>query len=199
MKLIGIAGGSGSGKSTLCYSLVDNNPNIFSIIHLDDYCKSKNDSTIPIYDGIKNRDHPTATNWDKLISDVEKLQNGESVTVLSWNHKDYRTHKEKINYVVKPNSIVLLEGHLSLWNKDLLKKYDRTYFLDLDHKMRMKRRDKFKDPVYEEKILIPMHNEHIEPSKQDVDVIIDVSELNTEEVDKAVKDDLNNTFDLNLV
>jgi len=201
MKIIGIAGGSGSGKSTLCYSLMDNHTEVFDIIHLDDYQKLKDDPTIPRLEGIINWDHPEVIRWDDLIKDIQKLLSGREVVTQSWSHRDnvdYNTTGKMIDHMIYPRPVLLLEGYLALWNEELLKFFDRTYFLELSHSARMKRRGKFMDPIYEEKILIPMHEKYIEPSKENADVIIDVSEMDTTGVYQKVKEDFNNSLALNL-
>ncbi|MFT5036999.1 MAG: uridine kinase [Candidatus Azotimanducaceae bacterium] len=197
MKVIGIGGGSGSGKSTLCYSLMDTYSETFSIIHLDDYQKHKNDPTIPKSAGVINWDHPDTINWSALLSDIAKLKEGESVAISSWSHRDnvdYFAHGKMMDYTIYPKSLILLEGYLALWNAELLQMYDRTYFLEADQDIRMARRDKFADPLYEEKILTPMHNEYVEPSKQNADVVIDVSASDAVAVHESVKDDLDEVF-----
>lgn len=194
MKIIGIAGGSGSGKSTVAYKMVDKYPETFEILNFDDYQKLKgSNSILPILHGMINWDHPDVIDWDKLLSDIIMLQSGSSVTIQTWAHRsnpDYFKHRKMIPRTIYPRKILILEGYLALWNKKLRNIYNRKYYLDVDNKTIFKRRDKFVDPVYDKKILIPMHKKYVLPTKRYADVVLDVSRLNADKVFHKITKDL---------
>ena len=77
--IIGICGGSGSGKTTLLNRLYskykDLQPSVFS---MDNYYRSIDHQLID-KNGEVNFDLPTALDQDKLVSDLQKLVNGEEI------------------------------------------------------------------------------------------------------------------------
>jgi uridine kinase len=195
-KIVGIAGGSGSGKSTVCYKLIDDNPGIFEVINLDDYQKKKTDPNLPMIDGKINWDHPGIIDWDKLIADLNKLRSGQSITIDVWSHRsnpDYAKHGEMLPRTISPKPVILLEGYLALYNPELDKIYARKYYFELDDKTRNLRRGKnevINDPEYEQKVLIPMHKQFVEPTKANADLVIDVSNLSVNEVVNKIYADI---------
>lgn len=187
--LIAIAGGSGSGKSTLAFALMDKYPNKISIIHLDDYHKKPDE--VQELEGVKNWDSPQAIDFEKLCKDLQDLRTGKSITVMTKNQRDnqdYRKTKTRIPIKVIANPIIILEGYLSLYDEKIRKILSISIFLDLDNNTRLSRRAQFNDPVYEQKILIPMHQEFVEPTKQFADCVINTTKLSIEETVKIVED-----------
>ncbi len=197
-RLIGIAGGSGSGKSTACYKLVDKYPDLFEVINLDDYQKKKTDPDLPMLANKINWDHPDIIDWDKLISDINDLMSGKSVTIDVWSHRsnpDYSSHGNMMPRTIQPKSIMLLEGYLALYNQQLNSLYDTKYYLELDDETRGQRRGKndvIDDPQYEEKVLLPMHKQFVEPTKNLADVVLDVSAMSVEQAASKLYEDLKN-------
>jgi uridine kinase len=89
-----------------------------------------------------------------------------------------------------PRKVLIIEGHLALWNEKLRKLYKRSYYLNLDYKMSIKRRKKFIDLVYETKVLSPMHEKYVTPTKKYGDLVLDVSNLSEDQVYKEIEKDL---------
>lgn len=176
---IGIAGGSGAGKSTVCYSLVDRHPSKFSIVHLDDYHKKK--ATIPLLHGLPNWDHPDAIDFHQLIMDLSALKHGEKIIVQTKNERFNPNAKEigRIPMEILPREIILVEGYLALWNPIVRSFFSASIFLDLPSNIRMKRRTKFIDPFYQEKILFSMHELYVEPTKEKADIVISVDDFSS--------------------
>ena len=181
MKIVGIGGGSGSGKSTLAHGLKENFPAI-NLIHLDDYQKKKKDT--PIYNGFRNRDHPDSINFERLICDLEKLRSGQKVHSMTWRmHLDQNdTVDDKVPYVVYPSSIIVLEGYMTLLKEEIRNHLDYSVFLDLDFATRISRRNKSNPGDYLTKVLLPMHELYVEPTKVYAMITIDVNGKSKEEV-----------------
>lgn len=194
MKIIGIAGGSGAGKSTVSYVLQDAQPEQIEVLNLDDYQKLPGDPTLPTLDGMINWDHPDAIRWDDLLADIQTLQNGQPVTIQSWAHRsnpDYHQHRTMIPRMIEPKPILIIEGYLALYNSELRERYDTSFYLDIDDATRTTRRDKttiITDVNYETKILQPMHQQFVEPTKQYTNHIIDVSNRSINELYKIIID-----------
>lgn len=193
MKIIGIAGGSGTGKTTIARQLVDKYPDKIDMISLDKYKKvSENTSNLPKVNGLIDWDHPDTNDWGKLLGNIKTLQSGTPVTIDIWTLGDdpqdpkYKIVKSRTIY---PKDILIIEGYLALWRKDLRDLYARSYFFQSDQETRLQSRSRVVDAAYDKEIHVPMHNEHVEPTKKYADVILDVSKLNSDEVlDKLVQD-----------
>lgn len=193
MKIIGIAGGSGTGKTTLARQLVDKYPDKIDMVSLDKYKKvSENTANLPRVNGLIDWDHPDTNDWEKLLDDIKTLRSGTLVTIDIWTLGDdpqdpkYKIVKSRTIY---PKDILIIEGYLALWHKDLRDLYARSYFLQSDQEARLQRRDRIVDSIYDREIHVPMHNEYVEPTKKYAGVILDVSKLNSAEVlDKLIQD-----------
>jgi uridine kinase len=191
-QLIGIAGGSGAGKSTICYKLIDEHPEQFEVINLDDYQKKKTEPNLPMFKDKINWDHPDIIDWDKLINDVKTLLNSKPVVMDVWSHRsnpDYSVHGKMIERIIEPKPQILLEGYLALYNPELNDLYTKKYYLDIDDKTRQARRGKndvIGDPEYEQTVLAPMHKQFVEPTKNNADEVIDVSKMTVDQVAAAI-------------
>jgi len=164
---IGITGGSGAGKSTLCDTLIQKYPDKIESIRLDDYFKPKDQQ--PKLGDILNFDHPDSLYFNKLANDLKELSEGNSVVISTRNihlNPDYEKTKIKIPIVFYPKPIILVEGFLILTNEGIRSMLDKSIYLDVGHEKRWARRVHFKNDEYEKKVIIPMHNEHIEPTKK---------------------------------
>ena len=188
--LIGIAGGSGSGKSTLAYGLQDRFPDLIEVVHFDDYQKMK--EQVPIHHGVRNWDHPEAIDFEGLLRDLKLLKNDKDVQVMTKSAKHNPEYEKsgRIPHIIKVKKIVIIEGYMALIDERIRELYDFSVFLNLHADERMKRRTKFINPDYIEKILLPMHKEYIEPTKKFADIVIDIEKYNNKEVQELVLNQL---------
>jgi len=192
MKIIGIAGGSGSGKSAVSYALVDAEPATFEVLNFDDYQKIRTDPDLPMLERMINWDHPDAIRWDDLLADLAKLQVGQPVTINTFAHRsnpDYAEHRRMISRTIEPKPILIVEGYLALHNPELNQLFDKKYYLELDDETRASRRDKDRliaDGGYQEKVLKPMYEKYILPTRENADVVIEVSGRSVEEVSQRI-------------
>lgn len=189
MKVIGIGGGSGAGKTTVCEALVSGQPDIFEIIHLDDYQNTGPDA--PKVDTMTNWDHPDVVLWGKLRQDLTTLQQGQRVEI------DVRTRSgalgstsDQHKRIVRPKPFVLVEGHLALYGSGITDIYSDTFYLDLDQKTRAQRRRQARggkdslggDNRYTDMVLRPMHTQHVEPTKAGAGHVIEVGTHTAREI-----------------
>lgn len=174
---VGIAGGSGSGKSTLAVALAKKYPDKIAIVHLDDYETPK--SAIPMLDGFLNREHPDAIDFDTLHQDLHALRNGQAITVRTkselYNPNYTLERNNKIEYLIEPKPIIIVEGYLVFHDHRIRDLMNVKIYLDMPIEASLKRRTKFKDETYFQKVLIPMHYQYIEPTKQYADLVINVA------------------------
>lgn len=186
MKIIAIAGGSGSGKSSVAHYLVETHPEIYGILNFDDYQKVSADTyALPKIDDIVNWDHPDVIRWDDVISDVQKLKRGKSITLQSWSDKsnpDYYKNKTLVPLLVNPMPVMIVEGYMCLYDDRLNDLYDKSFYFDVNQKVRNKRRREArggKDSIigvdnYIDKVLNPMHQLYVEPTKEKADSIVKI-------------------------
>jgi len=168
--IVGIAGGSGCGKSTLSYRLKDRYPTLIEVVHFDDYQKEEVD--VPFFKGMRNWDHPDAIDFKKLHTDLISLIDDKDVEVMTKSSILNPAYEKagRIQHILKPKKIIIVEGYLALYNKI---------------KESMRRRDKVTyndESEYNDKILIPMHSKYVAPAKQIADLSIDVMKNNKEKV-----------------
>ena len=181
-RLIGIAGGSGSVKSTLAYSLQDRLPNLIEVVHFDDYQKSS--EQIHYFNNMRNWDCPEAIDFDKLLSDLDLLKSGKDVEIMTKSERHnprYIKDWKRVSYTMRAKELIIIEGYMSLTDERVRELYDLTIFLDLCFEERIKRRTKFISSDYTEKVLMPMHEMYVEPTKELADIVIKMEEHNAEE------------------
>ncbi|MDD5145762.1 MAG: AAA family ATPase [Candidatus Pacebacteria bacterium] len=144
---IGIAGGSGAGKTKLAQELKKHFGRKAKILHIDKY--QRFGEKLPKLCGMENWDCPQVIKWNELYKDLISLK------------------KEK--------RIIIAEGYLLFYKSSIRRLLDFLIFLTASDKTRVRRRTKFKNSGYIQKVLLPMHKKYIEPTKKFADLI-----LNTE-------------------
>jgi len=191
---VGIAGGSGSGKSTLGEKLLELEPDIFTLIQLDDYFRKP--EQVPTLAGRLNMDHPDAINFDKFTHDLAELKAGRSITLLTRNQKFsplYNETKIKARLEQRPSPIILAEGFLILYDSRVRALLDKSIWLDASAELRWERRvgrkkRHFPDDDYHEKVLRPMHQEFAEPTRKYADKILDAGRLDEHDILKEIEE-----------
>ena len=180
MTIIGIAGGTGSGKTTVVRKIAQAlPPHCVAVVPIDSYY---NDTTVMTPEERKaiNFDHPDAFDWKLLTEHVKKLKNGEAVEQPTYSYIESNRQKETIH--VEPKPVIIIEGIMALHNKKLRDAMDLKIFVDTDNDVRLIRNIR-RDVVERgrtvkmvldryEKVLKPMHEQFIEPTKKFADLII---------------------------
>ena len=184
--LIGVAGGTCSGKTTVSEKLAElAGGEHLALIKLDSYYMSR--SYLPIEERAKvNYDHPDAFDWQLLNDHLAALSAGASVPVPVY---DYTNHDRSGDVrVVRPASIVVVEGILVLWEPQLRDRFDLKVYIDTDPDIRLIRRlqrdvvsrGRTHDSIIEQYLTTvrPAHDQFIEPSKRFADVIFPEGGMN---------------------
>ena len=180
MTIIGIAGGTGSGKTTVVKRISKAlPPHCAAVIPLDSYY---NDTTglTPEERAAINFDHPDAFDWKLLSEHIKMLKNGEAIEQPTYSYIESNRQKETVH--VEPKPVVIIEGIMALHNKKLRDMMDLKIFVDTDDDVRLIRnirrdvveRGRTVDMVLDryEKVLKPMHEQFIEPTKKFADLIV---------------------------
>ena len=180
MKIIGVAGGTGSGKTTVVKKIVEAlPPHHVAVVPLDSYYNDTSELTSEERRAI-NFDHPDAFDWPLHIDHVRRLKAGESVEQPTYSYLISNRLPETVH--VEPKPVILIEGIMTLVNKELRDMMDIRIFVDTDSDERLIRniqrdvveRGRTVDMVIDRylKVLKPMHEQFIEPSKKYADIII---------------------------
>jgi uridine kinase len=178
--IIGIAGGTGSGKTTVVKKIVEALPPHFvAVVPLDSYYNDTTGMTPEERSDI-NFDHPDAFDWKLLIKHVNELRNGHAVEQPTYSYIISNRLPETIH--VEPKPVIIIEGIMTLINKRLRDMMDLKIFVDCDPDERLIRniqrdtidRGRTVSMVVDRylKILKPMHEQFIEPTKRFANVII---------------------------
>ena len=180
MKIIGVAGGTGSGKTTVVKKIVEAlPPHYVAVVPLDSYC---NDTSVMSEAERKaiNSGRPDAFDWELLNKHVRQLKAGEAVEQPTYSYILSNRLPETVH--VEPKPVILIEGIMTLVNKELRDMMDIRIFVDTDSDERLIRniqrdvveRGRTVDMVIDRylEVLKPMHEQFIEPSKKYADIII---------------------------
>lgn len=177
--VIGIAGGTGSGKTTITKKLIQHFGEDVYVIHHDNYYKAHHDMSYEERSKL-NYDHPDSFDTDMLVEAVKELKRGHSVVCPVY---DYTVHDRSDKTVtVNPAKVVIVEGILIFSCKELCRQMDIKIYVDTDADVRILRRimrdvrdrGRSLDSVVNQYLstVKPMHEQFVEPSKRNADIII---------------------------
>ena len=180
MIIIGIAGGSGSGKTTVVKRIARAlPPHCFAVIPLDSYYNDTTSLTDEERRAI-NFDHPDAFDWKLLTRQLNDLRSGKAIEQPTYSYILSNRLPETIH--VEPKPVIIIEGIMTLIDKKLRNMMDLKIFVDTDPDERLIRnierdtidRGRTVSMVVDRyrKVLKPMHEQFIEPTKRYADLII---------------------------
>ena len=178
--IIGIAGGTGSGKTTVVRKIVESlPPNYVAVVPLDSYYNDTTGLTDEQRKAI-NFDHPDAFDWKLLIEQVNELRHGKAIEQPTYSYILSNRLPETIH--VEPKPVIVIEGIMTLINHKHRDMMDLKIFVDCDSDERLIRniqrdtidRGRTVSMVVDRylKVLKPMHEQFIEPTKRYADLII---------------------------
>ncbi|KAL7535204.1 hypothetical protein ACHAXR_006336 [Thalassiosira sp. AJA248-18] len=165
-----------------------NNSNITHFSH-DDYYKDL--SHLSLEERAKvNFDHPSSLDTDLLIQHLQQLLEGKTVIVPRYDYKRHCRYQEgevdddgrSSGRVVESKNVILVEGILILSVKELTDLMDLKVYVDAPRDIRLMRRIQ-RDTIERGRSLSdiltqysatvrPMHDEFVEPSKHNADLIV---------------------------
>ena len=191
MYIIGIAGGTGSGKTTVVKKIIETLPPGRVAVIPQDSCY--NDTTpLSIEERKKiNFDHPDAFDWKLLTKQIMQLKEGKAIEQPTYSYLVCNRLKETIH--VEPCEVIIIEGIMALWKKELRGLMDLKIYVDADPDERLIRviqrdiveRGRTTQMVIDRylDVLKPMHEEFIEPTKRYADLIIPMGGANKQAID----------------
>lgn len=180
MYIIGIAGGTGSGKTTVVKKIMEAlHGQEVAVIPQDSYYNDNTHLTMEERRKI-NYDHPDAFDWDLLCRHISDLKSGKAIEQPTYDYITSNRQAETIH--VEPCKVIIIEGIMALYRKDLREQMDLKIYVDTDADVRLIRnilrdtveRGRTTEMVIDRymDVLKPMHEEFIEPTKRFADLII---------------------------
>ncbi len=177
--VIGIAGGTGSGKTTITRKLVQRFGQDVSVIYYDNYYKAHHSMTYEERTRL-NYDHPDAFDTELLVKALRDLKRGRSVQCPVY---DYTIHDRTDKTVtIRPAKVIIVEGILIFQSRELCRQMDIKIYVDTDADVRILRRivrdvrdrGRSLESVVNQYLTTvkPMHEQFVEPSKRNADIII---------------------------
>jgi uridine kinase len=191
---IGIAGGTGSGKTTITKKLMQEFGGDVSVVYHDNYYKAHHN--MPYEERAKlNYDHPNSFDTDMLVEDLKKLRRGETIYCPVY---DYSIHDRSDRTVeVRPARVIIVEGILIFQSKELCDQMDIKIYVDTDADVRILRRivrdvrdrGRSLESVISQYLTTvkPMHEQFVEPSKRNADIIIPEGGQNQVALDMVIE------------
>lgn len=180
MIIIGIGGGTGCGKTTVVRKIIESLPDgCVAVIPQDSYYNAQDDLPLDVRKRT-NFDHPDAFEWPLLAHQIEQLRQGKAIEQPTYSYITCTRLSETIH--VEPKDVIIVEGIMALYDKQLRDLMDLKIFVDAgadERLLRVIQRDIAErghplDMLIDKyrNTLKPMHDEFIEPTKQFADIII---------------------------
>lgn len=193
--IIGIAGGTGSGKTTVVKKIVEAlPPHHVAVVPLDSYYNDTTSMTEEERHAI-NFDHPDAFDWKLLTKQINELREGRAIEQPTYSYLKCNRLPETIH--VEPKPVIIVDGIMTLINKKLRDIMDIRIFVDCDSDERLIRniqrdtveRGRDVQTVLDRylKVLKPMHEQFIEPTKRFAHIIIPEGGDNVKGIDMVCK------------
>lgn len=191
MLVIGIAGGTGSGKTTVVNKILQQlNAEGVNVLSQDNYYHDNQHLTLSEREGL-NYDHPKSIDFELLVKHVRDLKAGKPIEQPVYS---FVTHSRTGDVVVvEPKNVLIVEGILVLTNQALLKEFALKVFVHTDSDERLIRRIRrdtqergrdLEEVLHRyQTTLKPMHQEFIEPSKNEADLIVPNMRQNSVAID----------------
>ncbi|WP_232701801.1 uridine kinase [Halobacterium wangiae] len=177
--VVGIAGGTGAGKTTVAHEVTENVGEAVTLIPLDNYYADLGHMDFEERAEV-NYDHPSAFEWELLRDHLDSLLSGQPVEMPQYNFEEHLREDERVT--VEPTDVIVLEGILALYDERVNEMLDLHIYVETDADVRILRRierdvvDRGRDleGVMEQYLstVKPMHEQFIEPTKKDADIII---------------------------
>ncbi|MEL0240511.1 MAG: uridine kinase [Flavobacteriaceae bacterium] len=191
MFIIGITGGSGSGKSSIVNAIAEGfDKNQLTVLSQDRYYNPL-DHLSSEERSVRNFDHPSAFDYDLLEKHLQELKKGNTIPAPVYSF--VKETRESETDPISPTPILLLEGILLMNHPKIKSMVDLWIYIDTDEDHRLMRRV-LRDTAergqeltkvfrrYTEQVK-PMHQNYIEASKSEADIIIN----NNHHYDRSVQ------------
>ncbi|XP_065651637.1 uridine-cytidine kinase 2 [Hydra vulgaris] len=144
---IGVAGGTCCGKTEVCKKIceeIEENMNssgrqrIIMLRHKNFYCNLNDEQKALASLGKFNFDHPSAFDDELALATIKTLKEGKPVSIPKYDFVTYS--RLDTGEIIYPADVILFEGILVLYNKEIRDNLDMKIFIDTDCDTRLARR-----------------------------------------------------------
>lgn len=176
---LGVAGGSCSGKTTLVNCLQSKLEFNVSTLAFDSYYCDQGHLSIDKR-ALVNYDHPDSLDVELFIKNLRSMREGSPISSPIY---DFATHTRSAETsMVSPTEVVLIDGILLLVFPDICNLLDISVFVSAPENVRLERRvvrdvaerGRTAEQAQAQflRTVQPMHDQFVEPSKKNADLII---------------------------
>merc|ERR1711963_81644 len=145
--MIGVAGGTASGKSTVCEKIrrlvvnedAENGRQIITLSQDSFYRDLTAKESDQAKKGMFNFDHPDAFDHQLMVKCLKDIKECRSTQVPLYDFKSNSRIPNEFT-VIHPSDVVLLEGILVFYHKEVRDLFDMKLFVDTDADTRLARR-----------------------------------------------------------
>jgi uridine kinase len=176
---IGITGGTGSGKTTVARIIENEVKDDAVIIPQDAYYRDWSHLGMEERHSL-NLDHPDAFDMEMFTGAIRALKRGKVIEMPGYNYATHGRLEETRS--LKPARILIIEGILALYTRELRDLFDVKIFVDAASDLRfirritrdVRQRGRSFDSVIDQYLgsVRDMHLEFIEPTKRYADFLL---------------------------
>ena len=136
---VGISGGSASGKTTLAKALAEELKEFLPVIlHQDYYFRDWSEYPPEEREQVITANHPDAVQWKALLGHIRQLIARQPIETPPEGTRAF-AHGDA-PATIQPSDLIIVEGHLILWEAALRDLMDVKLFVDVEPHERVLRR-----------------------------------------------------------
>lgn len=178
---VGISGGSASGKTTLAAALADALKEFSPVIlHQDYYFRDWSEYPPEEREKVITANHPDAVRWDALLGHIRQLIARQPIETPPEGTRAFA--RGDAPATIPPSDLIIVEGHLILWDAALRDLMDVKLFVDVEPHERVLRRllrdvaqrggDLEGAVAWYRRDVIPNFSVYTEPCKAYADIVV---------------------------
>jgi len=136
---VGISGGSASGKTTLTNTLAEGLKEFSPVIlHQDYYFRDWSEYSPEERKKVITANHPNAVRWEVLLKHIRQLIARQPIETPPEGTRAFA--RGDAPATIRPSDLIIVEGHLVLWDAALRDLMDVKLFVDVEPHERVLRR-----------------------------------------------------------
>ena len=136
---VGISGGSASGKTTLTAALEEELKEFSPVIlHQDYYFRDWSEYPPEEREKVITANHPDAVQWESLLGHIRQLIARQPIETPPRGTRAFV--RGDAPAMIQPSDLIIVEGHLILWDAGLRDLMDVKLFVDVEPHERVLRR-----------------------------------------------------------
>ena len=136
---VGISGGSASGKTTLATTLAEELREFSPVIlHQDYYFRDWSEYPPEERERVITANHPDAVRWEALLEHIRQLIARQLIETPPEGTRAFA--RGDAPATIQPSDLIIVEGHLILWNAALRDLMEVKLFVDVEPHERVLRR-----------------------------------------------------------